>query len=176
MSDPTAVDVVTFAPPLHELELNRDLVLLALGYQPGEAPDMIVELVSEVLPLLPLHVSLRCGYAMFPTGAVDIAESTVHCGKVAFETGPLITAQLKHSESVAFYVSSAGPKLEEWSGELMAGGDMMRGYIVDAIGSELVEQTSVWLEKQIVDRMELRGWKTTNRYSPGYCDWPVSEQ
>ena len=171
-----AIDVATFAPPLSDLGVDRNLVLSDLGYRDGEAPEMIGDLIDEILPLVPLHISLQCGYGILPAGSVSISDSAVACEGVEFSTGPIITNQLKRSTSVALFVSTAGPQLEHWSGELMAGGDMMRGYIIDAIASEYVEQASIWLEKQIAGHVESRGWKITNRYSPGYCDWPVSEQ
>ena len=58
----------------------------------------------------------------------------------------------------------------------MATGDMLRGYIVDSIGSETVEQVADWLERKLEEKSQLHGWKITNRYSPGYCGWSVAEQ
>ena len=176
MHQSPSIDVAKFSPALRELGVTTDLVLSDLGYHNSDAPEMIRELVDEVLPLVPLHISLQCGFAIVPAGSVSVAESVVKCDGVEFNTGPILTGQLKRSTSIAIFVASAGPALEQWSGELMAGGDMMRGYIVDALGSEFVEQASVWLEKRIAEHVQPRGWKMTNRYSPGYCDWPVSEQ
>jgi hypothetical protein len=137
---------------------------------------MIGELIDEILPLIPLRIALQCGYGILPAGSISIAADSVSYNGLQFATGPIITNQLKRSTSLAIFVSTAGPRLEQWAGELMAEGDMMRGYIVDAIASEYVEQASAWLEKQIAGHVQSRGWKITNRYSPGYCDWPVSEQ
>jgi hypothetical protein len=53
---------------------------------------------------------------------------------------------------------------------------MMKGYIIDAIASDVVGRASEWLEKQIATYVKGRGWKVTNAYSPGYCDWSVSDQ
>jgi len=137
---------------------------------------MIGELIDEILPLIPHRIALQCGFGILPAGSVRIAGDTVSCNSVEFETGPIITSQLKRSISLAIFVSTAGPRLEQWSSELMAGGDTMRGYLVDAIASEYVEQASAWVERQVEGRVQSRGWKITNRYSPGYCDWPLSEQ
>lgn len=32
------------------------------------------------------------------------------------------------------------------------------------------------MEEELAAFIEKRGWKHTNRYSPGYCGWHVSEQ
>jgi hypothetical protein len=176
MSHSISVDVATFTPSFRDLGVERALVESDLGYREGEAPEMIRELIDEILPLIPLRIALQCGFGILPAGSISIAGNSVSCNGLRFETGPIITSQLKRSTSLALFVSTAGPRLEQWSGELMAGGDMMRGYIVDAIASEYVEQASVWLEKRVSERVQSLGWKMTNRYSPGYCDWPVSEQ
>jgi hypothetical protein len=176
MSSSIELDVAAFKPPIRDLGVDRVIVESDLGYRDGEAPEMIGELIDEILPLIPLHIDLQCGYGILPAGSIDLQSDSVSCNGLRFATGPIITNQLKRSTSLALYVSTAGPRLEHWSGELMAGGDMMRGYIVDAIASEYVEQASAWLEKKIAGHVQSRGWKMTNRYSPGYCDWPVSEQ
>jgi len=176
MPESISLDVATFAPSFRDLGVDRALVESDLGYRDSEAPEMISELIDEILPLIPLRIALQCGYGILPAGSIVVADDSVSCNGLQFATGPIITSQLKRSTSLALFVSTAGPHLERWSGELMANGDMMRGYIVDAIASEYVEQASVWLEKQIGSYVQSRGWKLTNRYSPGYCDWPVSEQ
>ena len=176
MPSSIVLDVATFTPSFRDLGVDRALVESDLGYREGEAPDMIRELIDEILPLVPAHIALQCGYGILPAGSITLAVDSVSFNGLQFATGPIITSQLKRSTSLALFVSTAGPRLEKWSGELMAEGDMMRGYIVDAIASEYVEQASVWLERQIGGHVKSYGWKMTNRYSPGYCDWPVSEQ
>jgi len=176
MPESISLDVASFTPSFRDLGVSRTRVESDLGYRDGEAPDMIGELIDEVLPLIPRHIALQCGYRILPAGSLALSVDSVSYNGLVFETGAIITSQLKHSTSLAIFVSSAGPRLEQWAGELMAQGDMMRGYLVDAIASEYVEQASVWLEKQIGAHVQSRGWKMTNRYSPGYCDWPVSEQ
>lgn len=176
MPSSIVLDVATFTPSFRDMGVDRALVESDLGYRDGEAPDMIRELIDEILPLIPAHIALQCGYGILPAGSITLADDSVSFDELLFATGPIITSQLKRSTSLALFVSTAGPRLEQWSGKLMAEGDMMRGYIVDAIASEYVEQASVWLEKQIAGHVASSGWKMTNRYSPGYCDWPVSEQ
>lgn len=168
-------DVSVFTPSFRDLGVDSALVCSDLGYRNG-APDMIKELVDEVLPLVALHINLRCGFRILPAESIRLTTDTATIQGVEFSTGPIITNQLKRSTSVAFFVSTAGPRLEHWAGEVMAGGDMMRGYVIDAIASEYVDKASGWLEHRVEEEARKRGWNITNRYSPGYCDWPVSEQ
>ena len=176
MPDSSSLDVVTFSPSFCDLDVDRAVVESDLGYRSGGAPEMVRELIDELLPLVHSYIVVQSGFRILPAGSVSIADESISCNGVQFSTGTIITSQLKRSTSLALFVSTVGPRLEQWSGELMAEGDMMRGYIIDAIASEFVERASEWLEKRIAEHVTPRGWKITNRYSPGYCDWSVSDQ
>ena len=175
MPESLSPDVVTFAPPLRDLGVDSALICSDLWYRHG-APDMIKELIDEVLPLVASRIDLRCGFRILPAESVKLTTGIASVQGVDFSTGPIISHELKHSTSVAVFAASAGPRLEHWAGEVMASGDMMRGYIIDAIASEYVSMAAEWLEHRVEEEAGKRGWQITNRYSPGHCDWPVSEQ
>ena len=54
--------------------------------------------------------------------------------------------------------------------------DLLRGYLYDVIGSEIVESTADLMQESLKTEMAARHTKITNRYSPGYCGWDVAEQ
>ena len=93
-----------------------------------------------------------------------------------FNTGRIIAGPLRGSESIAFFVASAGPEISQWAHTLTAADEHALAYFVDALGSVTVEKAADWLEDKIADWAEEQGQETTNRYSPGYCEWHVSEQ
>lgn len=53
---------------------------------------------------------------------------------------------------------------------------MVKVYIADAIGSVIAEKTADCMEIALDEYIHDRGWRHTNRFSPGYCGWHVSEQ
>ncbi|MBK7629494.1 MAG: hypothetical protein IPJ23_02005 [Ignavibacteriales bacterium] len=77
---------------------------------------------------------------------------------------------------MTFIVASIGEEIEKLSKHFMDNNEMLKGYLIDKIASELVEQladkTQLVLENEL-DEFEL---KVTNRYSPGYCGWNVADQ
>ena len=174
--EPATTDVATFSPSLSELPLDRRTIEHHLGYRGGSAPEPVSAAIDELLPQLASHSQLQCGFRILPPDSVVIGPESASCGSVILAMGSVITKQLKNCASLAVYVSTAGHGMERWSSQLMAEGDMMQGFVVDAIASDLVEQTSVWLEKKIAESVKPNGWSLTNRYSPGYCDWSVSDQ
>jgi hypothetical protein len=171
-----SIEVESFTPPLSELTLDRRTIEHDLGYRDGNAPEPVSSAIDELLPDVAAHADLRCGFRILPHETVVIGPESVTCGPIHLQMGSVIAKQLKSCTSLVLYVSTAGLEMERWSSRLMAEGDMMQGFVVDAIASELVELSSVWLEKRIAESVKPREWSLTNRYSPGYCDWPVSDQ
>ena len=55
-------------------------------------------------------------------------------------------------------------------------GDMVRVFIADALGSVIAEKCADQMEKALQESIDKLGWKHTNRFSPGYCGWHVSQQ
>ena len=82
----------------------------------------------------------------------------------AFDMGRIILRQLHASEAYALFVCTAGTDYETYQQRLTRQGDMVRVFIADAMEQHL---------QQSIDKL---GWHHTNRFSPGYCGWRVSEQ
>ena len=53
---------------------------------------------------------------------------------------------------------------------------MLKSYIADSLGSIIAEKTADRMELLLEDYLQAVGLKYTNRYSPGYCGWHVSQQ
>lgn len=84
--------------------------------------------------------------------------------------------QLRGSEAFAFFAATAGIEFEEFQHTLQQEGDMVKIYIADSLGSVIAEKTADCMEVALAEYIQSKNWKHTNRYSPGYCGWHVSEQ
>ena len=58
----------------------------------------------------------------------------------------------------------------------MEQGDIMEGYVVDVAGNLIVERAMDKMQAVLEESMHGEGFKITNRYSPGYCEWDIAEQ
>ena len=94
----------------------------------------------------------------------------------AFDMGNIILRQLSGSEAYALFMCTAGEEFEAFHQRLKTEGDMVRVFIADALGSVIAEKCADQMELKLQESIDKLGWKHTNRFSPGYCGWHVSEQ
>jgi cobalamin-dependent methionine synthase I len=93
-----------------------------------------------------------------------------------FEMGNIILRQLRGSEAFALFVCTSGLEFETYQQRLKEQGDMVRVFIADALGSVIAEKCADQMEKALQESIDKLGWMHTNRFSPGYCGWHVSQQ
>ncbi len=93
-----------------------------------------------------------------------------------FEMGSIILRQLRGSEAFALFVCTSGLEFETYQQRLKEQGDMVRVFIADALGSVIAEKCADQMEKALQESIDKLGWMHTNRFSPGYCGWHVSQQ
>ena len=94
----------------------------------------------------------------------------------SFNIGQTISRQLRGSEAYAIFIVTAGIAFEAFYRRLSGQDDMVRVFIADAIGSVVAEKCADAMECYLQQTIDKLGWHHTNRFSPGYCGWPVSQQ
>lgn len=92
------------------------------------------------------------------------------------DMGRIVTRQLRGSVAYALFVCTAGVDYQSFMERLTDEGDMVRLYIAHSIGSVLAERCADMMEQALQATIDKLGWHRTNRFSPGYCGWHVSQQ
>jgi len=93
-----------------------------------------------------------------------------------FDMGRIILRQLQGSQAYALFLCTSGTEFEAYQQQLMRQGDMVRVFIADALGSVIAERCADVMEQHLQQSISKLGWHHTNRFSPGYCGWHVSQQ
>ena len=146
-----------------ELSITQTDIYDAMGYQ-NATPDKEVQ--REVQAILnDVQHWLHPRFCFFVCQAMP-----------DFDMGRIILHQLKGSEAYALFIATAGIEYESYLQRLKNEGDMVRVYIADALGSVIAEKTADMLETCLQVSINKLGWHHTNRFSPGYCGWHVSQQ
>lgn len=93
-----------------------------------------------------------------------------------FDMGKIILRQLRGSEAYALFICTSGVEYETYQQRLKKENDMVRIFIADALGSVIAEKCADRMEELLQESIDKLGWHHTNRFSPGYCGWHVSQQ
>ncbi len=160
---------------LNDLSISLSEVLLAMGCDTSFR-DSTLE--NETVALLDqLSTLLRPRFQFFTTnGRLNLEKKLLHIDETTLSVGQIISRQIRQSEQFLFFVATAGSEFEEWQHTSAVKDDMLKSYIADSLGSIIAEKTADMMELLLEDFLQTEGLKHTNRYSPGYCGWHVSEQ
>jgi hypothetical protein len=162
--------------PYSELLPGCEALAATMGYAPGEAPEPVTELIRELSEELVHSGEARAEYIIFDTVRCDRVRRTVEIEGIEFDVKPIIFSQVKEAAAAALFICTAGPEVGERSRRSMSGGDLLRGYVYDVIGSEVAENAAERMQDSLRAAAAATGMNITNRFSPGYCGWDVAEQ
>jgi hypothetical protein len=168
-------DVFSVRLDYSELGLGEADLVSGIGYRGAEPPPEIRSLMRAVLGSAAARAEIRGGFRRvrdFRPGG----DGSVTAGGVRLALGDVLSGQLENATAAAVFTATAGPGLEAWSRELIRQGDVMAGYLADAAASEAVEKASERIQALVGEEARKEGLEITNRYSPGYCGWPLTDQ
>lgn len=147
-----------------------------MGYE-GSVPsgpvlDALVEVFSGISDLS----DIRGGYVMVDGMTTGPDGSSITVGNHVFKTGKIIARGLEGAEQAVLFLLTSGERFGALSGQEMKNGNLLKGYVIDVVGSLLVELAADRLAEDLKNKCARSGLGISNRYSPGYCGWPVADQ
>ncbi|MEG8945936.1 vitamin B12 dependent-methionine synthase activation domain-containing protein [Rosettibacter firmus] len=163
---------LNISPELIHIEKNR--IIEILGY--NSLPEHFDLMLDNVLSDIKKKLNIRAGYKIIDDYKLLDNKEGFFISRTFFKTGKIVTTQLGKIESVAVFILTAGFEIDKWIKELNEKGETLLSYLVDITASEATEKIADVLHDYIKSKMKNFGLNVTNRYSPGYCNWDVSEQ
>jgi hypothetical protein len=109
-------------------------------------------------------------------GIDSIREDSVRLKGGITLTSQKLSKSLIHCEEIVCFVGTIGPRLEGEIKRLTKRNRVSQAYILDAMGSVAVENMVDDFQRHMVQALKPTQKGTTLRFSPGYCDWPLTEQ
>lgn len=165
-----------YSPTIRETGILPDDLLEMLHEEDRSPDNPVVCEVTDVFEQLPVISDIRGGYAIFEdierfpeTGEIRIAGQTI-------KTSRKICRLMEGAEKIAVFICTAGQGFSDYSGKYNKEGEYLKGYIVDTMGSLVAEKSMDFIQSELEKQVLPEGMKITNRYSPGYCNWPVDDQ
>lgn len=161
---------------IDDLNIPRKEIEKILGYGEIELPEPFKSDLDEVYAKANDICDINAAYVIEENINIDLDKGILNVGDKSFSTGKKILRLIKGSEKIILFVCTAGSGLEEWSKKETANGEIMKGYVIDIFASYVVEAAAEKYSREIENIILTQNSKVTNRYSPGYCKWHVSEQ
>lgn len=105
-----------------------------------------------------------------------IKDDTVHLEDGIGFKSPILAKVLEHCDTLILFIATIGSALEEEAARLNEDNRLTRAYILDRLGSLTAEHVVNDFYGNMKHHYAQKGYGVTLRFSPGYCDWPITEQ
>jgi hypothetical protein len=159
-----------------ELSIVNEDIWRLMGFEDGDIPEPFPELIESALSKVPTICNIKGGYKVFNSEDSQLDETTITIRGHVFNPSKIITTKFKNASSFALFICTAGTEISQLSKEISHSGDPLLSYALDIIGSVTVEKATDKIQKSLESECKKSGLKISDRFSPGYCDWSVSEQ
>ncbi|TVR70307.1 MAG: hypothetical protein EA408_11450 [Marinilabiliales bacterium] len=170
------MEVTTFDIDPCEIEIDRKALCRLMGVDAFNTPEPWETIISREINQVRHYRGIRGGYGISANIEIRAPEGVFTFEGTGFDAGRQVVNNLRRAEMLALFICTAGEDVSRRSKEMMRSGETVGGYVADLVGSLLAEAATDIVHSRIAAEMQKRGLKVTNRYSPGYCNWPTSEQ
>ncbi|MCK9413050.1 MAG: hypothetical protein M0Q53_12165 [Prolixibacteraceae bacterium] len=169
------MDIREYNFDFNELTLDLPGLKAILGYPESPLPAPFDDYLREALDFASQQTDIKACSRIIRDVRPEPSNGRMVADGRSFQVGKTVLKELRNSEALLFFVCTAGKAISDKSTAMLIGEDPAKGYIYDQVGIFLTEAAGDRMHQLI--RKELPpGQTTTNRYSPGYCHWDVSDQ
>ncbi len=160
-----------------EIGISEKEIFQLLKIEGNPEGDHIAGIVRRIQrELLEKNVPAKGGYALFNKQILDIKRGIICLNDVEIHAGSQICGYLKESEKFALFICTAGSYITEITHSYTRSGDLLEAYIVDMMGSMIVERAMNLIQEKMEAHFLIESLRISQRYSPGYCNWALVSQ
>jgi hypothetical protein len=156
-------------PLIQEL---RSRTLGTLGYTEAADPAILTTL-DDALAVAAKFVRPKGTYRILPVIGSTREGVETQAGTVRSALFARLVGMCEGDRSLLFMMVTLGDALER---TCSAEDPVHRQLVFDTLGSELVEMVADILESEWRAHLEGLGLQSSQRFSPGYCDWALDGQ
>lgn len=156
--------------------VSDERIAFDLGYGAKGIPEPFGEMITGIVDHLPEYCEPRAGYTIREIFRSEGRNDGFTVGNHFLNLQKIIAFQLLNAEKAVLFTCTIGDAMEKLAAEYFHKGDPVMGHFTDTVASAAVEQVAGILHDHIASTVADSGLGITNRFSPGYCGWPVTEQ
>lgn len=132
--------------------------------------------IRDILDELNFDTGISGGYILYEIQELNVKTGLLKVKNIELNLGRQLCGYIKEAAQVALFLCTAGEDFTRMTTQLNEQGDIMEAYILDAIGSLTVEKAMDKIQASLKSEAQKQDVKISNRYSPGYCNWSLSDQ
>jgi hypothetical protein len=153
---------------------NDKLAKLLGGQKKKSLPKSIVKKVQAAREKLNRLMKPSLHYRIVKPSVMD--KAVVQLDETVEFTSAKLAKTLKNAEKIVCFVGTIGAGVENEINSLLGKQKLADAYILDAMASVAVENMIDRFQDLMENRYSAEDRTVTLRFSPGYCDWPVTQQ
>ena len=153
---------------------NDKLAKLLGGQKKKRLPKSISRKVRTARQKLKKLIKPSLHYRIVKPSVTDNA--AVQLNETVEFTSAKLAQTLKNAEKMVCFVGTIGNDVENEINRLLGNQKLADAYILDSMGSVAVENMIDRFQELMENRFSAEDRTVTLRFSPGYCDWPVTQQ
>lgn len=161
---------------VEDIHVDKEEILRAIGNGDPAMNDYVNGLLDDLLAKCKSIASPKATYSFFENPLINAKNGTLEIENTIFNTGKIVASSMAKSSFITFFICTIGEGMENFSKKLMGEGSSLEGFITDIIASVFAEEVANYVHLLVEKTASELNFKITNRYSPGYCNWPVNEQ
>jgi len=158
-----------------DIEIDRKQVCHYLGYGTDyKPPAHVSSLIDEYVEYA--HYLIEPAYSYIIKNIERVEDSSVFIEDSIVFRSQVIARLLEQCCKVSVFVATIGNRLEEMTRRLAGSGLILQSAVLDAIGSDATERVADFVQGRIGEVTGAQELCTSQRFSPGHCDWDISQQ
>ncbi|MCS7052787.1 MAG: hypothetical protein NZM09_03510 [Ignavibacterium sp.] len=166
---------------IEEIDINFNQIILDSSFlkssiQYSLTEDILNVFYENLFQIIKQKSKVKIGYSFFPEDEIEKSKNRIIIDGKPLSVGDIIYRNLRKTESIFIITCTIGAEIEKIIRKFFDSGNYIEGYTLDLLASELVELSADYLQDFIEKKFSNSQIGFSNRYSPGYCGWPVSDQ
>jgi hypothetical protein len=153
---------------------NDELAKLLGSQKKKSLPMSIKKKVQTARQKLKRLIKPSLHYRIVKPSVMDI--DVVQLGEIVEFTSANLANTLTNAEKIVCFVGTIGTGVEHEINRLLSKQKLAEAYILDAMASVAVENMIDRFQDLMANQFSAEHRTVTLRFSPGYCDWPVTQQ
>lgn len=156
------------------IDFSKKDILSYLGYKPLKAsePSNLEWLVEDAINRARLVITPMAVYKTLEIREVE-QNKVSFAGSSFYLSGLKVAQFMSDCSKVTLAAATIGEEIEKEINSLFDRGDAGKAVVLDAVGSDAVEQVISWVNSLIETEAGRNGFNTLHRISPGYSLWNI---